>query len=70
MLVFDAAAMKRRVELSGIKQRAISERTGIPEVALSLILQGKRRCEIGEYASICEVLNAEAGDFLKPVEPN
>lgn len=70
MLVFDAAAMKRSVESSGIKQRAISERTGIPEVALSLILQGKRRCEIGEYASICEVLNAETGDFLKPAEPN
>lgn len=37
---------------------------------LSLILQGKRRCEIGEYASICEVLNADAGDFLKPSKPN
>lgn len=70
MLVFDATAMKKRIESSGIKQRAISEKTGIPEVALSLILQGKRRCEIGEYASICEVLNAEAGEFLKPRVPN
>ena len=69
MLVFDTAGMKKHIESSGIKQTAISEKSGIPEVALSLILQGKRKCEIGEYASICEVLGVNIGEFLKPRMP-
>ena len=69
MLVFDTTEMKKHIESSGIKQKAISEKSGIPEVALSLILQGKRKCEIGEYASICEVLGVNIGEFLKPRMP-
>ena len=53
LLVFDTAKMKKYIDSSGIKQKSISEKAGIPEPALSLILQGKRKCEIGEYASIC-----------------
>lgn len=70
MLVFDVAKMKVRIESLGIKQKAISEKSGISEVALSLILQGKRKCEIGEYASICEVLGVNIGEFLKPRMPS
>ena len=69
MLVFDKAKMKKYIDSSGIKQKSISEKAGIPEPALSLILQGKRKCEIGEYASICEVLDVNIGEFLQPRMP-
>lgn len=70
MLVFDSEGMKRYIEESGLKQKSISEKTGISEVALSLILQGKRRCEIGEYANICYVLGVNTDKFLRPREPS
>lgn len=70
MFVFDSEGMKRYIEESGLKQKAISEKTGISEVALSLILQGKRKCEIGEYANICYVLDVNTDKFLRPREPN
>lgn len=66
MIVFDSAEMKKCVEASGLKQKVIAERAGISESTLSLILQGKRRCEIGEYATICWVLGVNADRFLKP----
>lgn len=69
MLEFDSAGMKKYVDSSGLKQKAISEKTGIPERALSLILQGKRRCEIGEYANICLALGVNTDKFLKPRMP-
>ncbi|MDE5909816.1 MAG: helix-turn-helix transcriptional regulator [Lachnospiraceae bacterium] len=69
MFVLDSDKMKKYVELSGIKQKAISEKSGLSESALSLILQGKRRCEIGEYATICEVLGVNTDKFLKPRTP-
>ena len=69
MLVFDTAKMKKYIDSSGIKQKSISEKAGIPEPALSLILQGKRKCEIGEYASICEVLDVNIGESLQPRMP-
>lgn len=69
MFVLDSEEMKKYVESSGIKQKAISEKTGLSESALSLILQGKRRCEIGEYATICHVLGVNTDYFLKPQVP-
>ncbi len=69
MLVFDSKKMKECIEASGLKQKAISEKTGISEPALSLILQGKRKCEIGEYATICEALDVSIDKFLFPRMP-
>lgn len=66
MLVLDYQAFKKYIEDSGMKQKAISEKTGVPETALCLILQGKRKCEIGEYANICTALNIPMEKFLKP----
>ncbi len=70
MFVLDSEEMKKYVESSGIKQKAISEKAGLSESALSLILQGKRRCEIGEYATICHVLGVNTDKFLRPREPS
>lgn len=65
-MFFDFLEMKRYIEEQGIKQKAISIKSGISEVSLSLILQGKRKCEAGEYASLCNVLDVNPNTFMKP----
>ncbi|MCM1192929.1 MAG: helix-turn-helix transcriptional regulator [Butyrivibrio sp.] len=67
--MFDTKGMRQRIESSGIKQKVIAKKAGIPEPTLSLILRGKRKCEVGEYASICAVLDVGIGEFLKQREP-
>ena len=69
-MFFDFSEMKDYVDKNGIKQKAISKKSGISEVSLSLILQGKRKCEAGEYASLCNVLGVDPYTFMKPREPN
>lgn len=66
MFEMDVLGVKNFIRESGLKQKAISEKAGIPEVQLSLILQGKRRCEAGEYASLCNALGVNASKFMKP----
>lgn len=68
-MIFDFLAMKGYIDKQGIKQKVVSEKAGISEVSLSLILQGKRKCEAGEYASLCNVLGANPNMFMKPREP-
>ena len=63
-MILDIVKLKRYIEQSGIKQKIISEKTGIPEPTLSLILNGKRKCEVGEYASICNILGVEFQYFV------
>lgn len=70
LFVLDSEEMKKYVESCGIKQKVISEKSGLSESALSLILQGKRRCEVGEYATICHVLGVNTDKFLRPKKPD
>ena len=63
-MILDIVKLKRYIEQSGIKQKFISEKTGIPEPTLSLILNGKRKCEVGEYASIWNILGVEFQYFV------
>ncbi len=70
MFVLDTDGLRKQVEKSGLKQKSISERAGLSETALCLILQGKRKCETGEYASICLALGVPMEKFLKPCFPN
>ena len=65
-MILDIMELKNYIEHTGIKQKYISEKTKIPESQLSLILNGKRKCEVGEYASICNAIGAEIGKFIKP----
>lgn len=69
-MILDIIGLKRFIEQKGIKQKAISEKSGIPEVQMSLILQGKRKCEAGEYASICNTLDIPMHTFVKPRLPD
>ena len=63
-MIFDYTGLKSYIEDLGIKQKCISQKSGVPEVQLSLILQGKRKCEVGEYASICEALGVKIDKFI------
>ncbi len=69
-MFLDFLEMKEFIDKSGLKQKAISEKSGIPEVKLCLILQGRRKCEVGEYASICDALGVSIDKFLKPRLPD
>lgn len=64
-MFLDFMELKKYIDKSGLKQKAIAEKSGIPEVQLCLILQGKRKCEVGEYASICEALGVKVDRFIK-----
>lgn len=64
-MVLDFVELKNFIDKSGLKQKAISEKSGVPEVQLCLILQGKRKCEVGEYASICDALGVKVDRFIR-----
>ena len=66
----DTEEIKVFIREIGLKQKVISRRCGIPEVRLSLILQGKRKCEAGEYASLCNELGVSPDKFLKQRIPD
>ncbi|MEG0900207.1 MAG: helix-turn-helix transcriptional regulator [Oscillospiraceae bacterium] len=63
--MFDNNKMKNFILDKGIKQKKISEITGIPESVISLILSGKRKCSIEEYVSLCFALNVPIGEFIQ-----
>lgn len=64
-MILDFMELKKFIDDSGLKQKAIAEKSGVPEVQLCLILQGKRKCEVGEYASICNALGVKVDRFIK-----
>ena len=64
-MVLDFMELKDFIDKSGLKQKAIAEKSGVPEVQLCLILQGKRKCEVGEQASICEALGVKVDRFIR-----
>lgn len=65
-MILDIVELKRYIEERGIKQKYIAKKSSIPEPKLSMILNGKRKCEVGEYASICNALGVEFQRFVRP----
>jgi plasmid maintenance system antidote protein VapI len=49
---------------NGIKQRFISDKTGIPENILSMILNGKRKMDADEFVEIILALGVDANFFI------
>lgn len=49
---------------NGIKQKYISEKSGIPENVLSMILNGKRKLDADEFVEIILVLGVDANYFI------
>lgn len=68
MFVLNISELKTYIDTQGLKQKAIAERCGMTETAFSLIVQGKRKCEAGEYANICRALNVPFSRFLNDPE--
>lgn len=66
MFEMDVLGIKNHIKESGLKQKTISEKAGIPEGKLCLILNGKRKCEAGEYVGLCDALGVNTRKFMKP----
>lgn len=65
----DIKEIKEYLELSGLKQKVVAEKSGMGEAQLCMALQGKRKFEAGEYAGICNVLGVSMTKFIKPRIP-
>ncbi len=68
-MIFDYVALKTYISALGIKQKVVAEKANIDERKLCLIIQGKRKCEAGEYANLCNALGVEPNKFMKPRMP-
>lgn len=54
------------INKNGIKQKFISDKTGIPENTLSMILNGKRKMDADEFVEIILSLGVDANYFISP----
>lgn len=62
--MFDRNAIKKMIKQKGYKQKIIAERAKITERQFSLILSGKRKCDVEEYVRICEALGVSVTTFI------
>lgn len=62
--MFDRNAVKKMIKQKGYKQKIIAERAKITERQFSLILSGKRKCDVEEYVRICEALGVSVTTFI------
>lgn len=56
-------AIKRHLNVNGIKQRFLAKKAGIPEKRLSLILTGRIQMLAADYADICKALKVSLDYF-------
>lgn len=54
----------KHIKENGIKQKFISEKTGISENTLSMILNGKRKMEADDFVEIVIALGVDANYFI------
>lgn len=52
----------------GIKQKFVSDKTGISENTLSMMLNGKRKMDADEFVEIIIALNVDANYFITSKE--
>ena len=55
--------IKIYLDRHGIRQKFLSEKTGIPGNTLSAMLNGNRRIEVNEYINICKALDVPLNTF-------
>jgi antitoxin component HigA of HigAB toxin-antitoxin module len=60
----DYGGIKKYMDATGLKQKAVAEKVGLTEAQLSLILQQKRKLEASEYANICWAMGVSMKKFL------
>lgn len=56
--------IKKYMEDNGIKQNYVSEKSGIPENTLSMILNGKRKLDADEAVLIFKALGTTPNDII------
>lgn len=66
--MFDYEALRKYLEDNGLKQKFISQKTGIAESTLSAILSGKRKCSLDEYITLCQSLSVPFSTFINSSE--
>lgn len=66
----DTNLINKFIKENQVKNKFIAEKTGLSESKLSLILKGKRRCEINEYCAICMALNVPFNKFVNETKGN
>lgn len=62
--MFDRIKLQDYIENIGVKQKTISQKTGISETALCNILSGKRKCEVNEFLAICKAIRVSPTKFI------
>lgn len=62
--MFDYIGFKNYLEEKGYKQRFIAAKADITEIALSEILNGRRKCSLENYVKFCRVLGLPFGQFI------
>ena len=56
--------MSEYINSNGIKQKYLSEKTGIAENVVSMILNGKRKMDADEFVEMVIALNLDANYFI------
>lgn len=62
--MIDRNAIKKMIGERGYKQKVIAEKAKVTERQLSLILSGKRKCDVDEYIRICIALEVPVATFI------
>lgn len=60
--------MSEYINSNGIKQKYISEKTGIAENVISMILNGKRKMDADEFVEMVIALKLDANYFINKPE--
>jgi DNA-binding helix-turn-helix protein len=62
--VFQYWKLKQYIEERGLIQKFVAQKTGIEEVALSNILNGRQRCSLENYVKLCKFFNVSFELFI------
>ncbi len=62
--MFQYWKLKQYIEERGLIQKFVAQKTGIEEVALSNILNGRQRCSLENYVKLCKFFNVSFELFI------
>ena len=62
--MIDYLAFKQYLDDNGYKQKFVAQKANINEAAFSAIVNGKNKCSLENYISICRALNLPLGVFI------
>lgn len=62
--MFDRISLQKYISDNGLKQKTIADKAELPESTLSMILTGKRKCEVNEFFAICKAIKVSPMKFV------